>query len=307
MSPAAKKSKRAGFVGSVTDPVTRLAARIARVVLGTLLAVAVVGSLTAAAYFTWRHGGPRLRQREEFRVAVEEIEVTPAPPPWVGPKLHAEVKRLAGLPDVLYLLEPDVLEETAQAFSLHPWVAEVVRASKSYPGTLRLELRYRAPVAMIEVIDGLYPVDVDGVLLPSSAFSAAEAKRYPRVVGIRTRPAGTAGTPWGDPQVTGAARIAAALDEHWEALNLDALEVARSSAAGKAETDVFFLLSKGGTRVAWGRPPDSDRPGEVSVDEKIARLTRYVAEHGSLEAPDGPYELDLRHWQDISLRPRTRS
>ena len=46
---------------------------------------------------------------------------------------------------------------------------------------------------------------------------------------------------------------------------------------------------------------------ELSPEEKITRLNRYISEHGSLEAPAGPYEFDIRHWESISLRPRTRS
>ena len=91
-----KKAKRAGFVGSVTDPVARAGARFIRILFGGMLAVAVAGSLTAAAYFTWRHGGARLLERDEFRVAVEDIQINP-PPAWVGPNLCREVKRLARL------------------------------------------------------------------------------------------------------------------------------------------------------------------------------------------------------------------
>jgi hypothetical protein len=205
------------------------------------------------------------------------------------------------------LLDGRVLEEVTQAFSLHPWVAEVVRATKANPSTLRLELRYRQPVAMIEVVDGLYPVDKEGVLLPSSSFSAAEARLYPRVQGVRSRPAGSAGIPWGDPLVVGAARIAVALESHWAQLRLDAIAVAKWNVGDRADQDLYYLLSKGGTRVVWGRPPGTDHPGEISTDEKITRLSRYISDHGSLEAPDGPYEFDVRHWQEISLRPRTRS
>lgn len=304
MSSARKKrTKRTGFVGSVTDPVTRLVGRLARILVGSVVAVAVAGSIATGGYFMWRYGAPRLRQRPEYHVAVDAIEITP-PPPWIKSNLHEEVRKLAGLPDSLVLLDSDVLEQTAQAFALHPWVAKVVRASKSYPATLRLELRYREPVAMIDVSDGLFPVDVEGVLLPSEAFSADQAKIYPRVDGIRSRPAGTAGMPWGDPLVTGAAKIAVALQRHWQALHLDSIEVGKWNVVGNTDAELFYLLSKGGTRIVWGRPPGTDHPGEISADEKIARLTRYLAEHGSLEAPDGPYELDLRHWRDISLRPR---
>ena len=48
---------------------------------------------------------------------------------------------------------------------------------------------------MVEVDGGTaaLPVDVDGVVLPTQDFSAADADAYPRIGEIRTTPSGS---PW---------------------------------------------------------------------------------------------------------------
>ena len=71
------------------------------------------------------------------------------------------------------ILDDELVQKIQTAFSLHPWVANVTHVTKRHPAHVDVELEYRKPVAMVEVhengSDGLYPVDTDGVLLPSTA------------------------------------------------------------------------------------------------------------------------------------------
>ena len=67
----------------------------------------------------------------------------------------------------------------------------------------------------------------------------------------------------------------------------------------------FELTSKGGSVIVWGRPPGTNHPGELTVEQKVGRLERYLEQFGSFDGPHGPYEIDIRHWQEISRRPLT--
>ena len=56
-------------------------------------------------------------------------------------------------------------------------------------------------------------------------------------------------------------------------------------------------------KVVWGRAPGSGHPGELTAVQKIGRLRKYLDEFGGYAQPRGPYEIDIRHWQEITRRP----
>jgi hypothetical protein len=79
----------------------------------------------------------------------------------------------------------------------------------------------------------------------------------------------------------------------------------RPSSASSAALDLqpqFVLLTSGGSRIYWGRGPQAQYPGEIPASQKLARLERYLAQFGSFDQPQGPYEIDIRHWQEISRK-----
>jgi hypothetical protein len=174
-----------------------------------------------------------------------------------------------------------------------------------------VELAYRRPVAMVEVTmndrPGLLPVDVNGVLLPPGDFSAEQARDYLRVSLADATPAGPVGTPWGDPRVDGAARIAAVLQEHWKQLGLYrvAVEHAESLPAASAEA-VFVLSTRRGAQIVWGAAPLANSSADVKAAlVKVERLVAYVEQHGPLDELNSGTQIDLT--QVAMPSPRTAS
>ena len=49
--------------------------------------------------------------------------------------------------------------------------------------------------------------------------------------------------------------------------------------------------------------PGKHYPGELTGEQKLGRVQKYLAEFASFERPAGPYEIDIRHWEEISRRP----
>ncbi|HUG92576.1 MAG TPA: hypothetical protein VML55_17180 [Planctomycetaceae bacterium] len=217
----------------------------------------------------------------------------------------------AGLPDRMSLVDDGLVATLHAAFARHPWVEDVVQVRKTPAGNVHVDLEYRRPVAVVRVPDGLYPVDRQGTLLPPEDFSVAEAQRLPAVDGIRSVPHGAAGSDWGDVSVVAAARLAEALlqtddsgSSHWDRWNAAAIVVPPRTKAEITLDDLSFeLRTAGGSRILWGRPPGTQHPGELAVDQKIGRLEKYLADFGSFDRPHGPYEIDIRHWREISRRP----
>lgn len=266
------------------------------VVLALAVSAAVWGPMLVKAL-------PDLGQHEEYHLPTADIEITP-PPRWVPENLLAQVIERSDLPETVSLLDPGLARQIFEAFQQHPWVEEVVSVRKSMPPGLAVELHYRKPVAMVQMKTGLYPIGHEGILLPPEDFAVSEARRYPRIINIRSVPEGPAGTSWGETAVVGAARIAEALAPHWEKFRLAAIHAPRpTSAESTIEELTYQLITESGSRILWGRAPGTDRPGELSVEQKIDRLQWYLSRFGRFDQPHGPCEIDIRHWREISRRP----
>jgi hypothetical protein len=186
---------------------------------------------------------------------------------------------------------------------MHTWVEEVRRVSKQHPARVEVELVYRQPVAMVEVVisgqDGLLPIDVNGTLLPPGDFSAEQARDYLRISLPDAMPAGSLGTPWGDPRVHGAARIAAVLREHWKELGLYRVALLPPDGmSSSAEEPRYMLSTRQGTKIVWGRAPEAGNAADTKAAlSKVAHLLAWVESHGPLdsaEQDDGEIDLTLR-------------
>ncbi|MAG92396.1 MAG: hypothetical protein CMJ48_01410 [Planctomycetaceae bacterium] len=263
-----------------------------------LLAVAVLGVVLIP---TLLRSLPDLRDRPEYRLKAMDIVVSDLPL-WVPQDLVERAVRSAGLAGELSVMDANVVEEVAEAFRLQPWVARVDAVVKSVPARIEVELTFRRPVAMVQVENGMYPVDGEGILLPPTDFSVADTQQFPLIMNVRSTPQGPAGTNWGDAAVLGAASLAEQLSSEWNDLRLDAIWVTPHSNENANIDDLTFeLISPGGSHILWGRFPDTKHPGELTVEQKIGRLRKVLSERGSFDSPNGPYEIDIRHWLEISI------
>ena len=285
-----------------------LAARGGRYLLKTifrpkrLLLLALIPIVGALAPLVWRHW-PDLDEQSLYRLEAADIRITPPPRP-VPSNLVERAIGTAMLDDDFSILDDSLLPRLAQAFAKEPWVSRVVQLRKGLPAHVEIELEYRRPVAIIDVKSGVYPVDAQGVLLPPEDFSQAEIRRYPLVGGVRSLPSGPPGEPWGDATVLGAARIAAAIGSEWESLDLTMIQAPQPRTATPALDDLTYELhTRGESKVIWGRPPGTGHPGELTADQKLGRLKRYVTDFGPLGAPGPAFEIDIRPWQEITRRP----
>lgn len=229
----------------------------------------------------WDRHAERLTQSHDYQITARRIAVTPQPP-WIHGDVKYEAIRDGGL-EKLTALDHDAAQRVEKAFALHTWVARVKQVRKKYPALVEVDLEYRRPAAMVEVVGGLYPVDGAGVLLPPDNFAEVQVRDYLRVNVGRSMPAGPVGTDWGDELVADAARIASFWNDRWKAIGLYRV---RAIDADKARTmkqpACFALETRQGDRVLWGRAPGRELKAEPSAEDKAAHLVQYVQQHGSL-------------------------
>ena len=258
-----------------------------------VLSLLVVGAFVGAWRVTWVSVRENVVASPQYWLTADQIEITPRPE-WIHTDIRAEALQIAGLEGPLSILDQNLVERAAKAFSFHPWVAEVRRVRKRHPAGLGVDLVYRRPVCMVVVRDGMLPVDIEGILPPGRAnFPPGEAMQYPRLLGVETTPTGH-GTRWRDVRVVEGAEIAAAFGALWQELRLDHIEPYVEPNSESVGDYNYHLITSGGSLINWGRAPGNAMPGEAPASEKIALLKNYFQKHGTLDGRNGARPLDLR-------------
>jgi len=280
---------------------SRLIAQRARV----LIALAVVALLGWGMNTVWHHYAPQISQRGNYLLADQRITIS-ALPEWITGDVRGEAVRNAGLAGRLSVLDDAFVQIIEDAFVLHPWVESVDRITKSYPAGVHVELTYRRPVAVVELVNQnvvqLVPIDRHGVHLPASDVPNIRKRYLPRIGNIVERP--LEGQPWADQRVLGAAELAEQLAQVWESLHLvDILPSARPEIRAGQRYFVFDLITRGGTRVVWGAAPGTAPPDEDKLSAKLKRLRSCDQQYGPLDSVRGPAVVDVR--KELAITPRT--
>ena len=266
----------------------------------------LISILVLAPYLP--HLLPDLSKLEEYQFEMEQIEVN-QPQGWVPTHLVDDILVQSELPQKVSLLKPGLCRDVALAFSDNPWVRSVQSVRLTSKLALRAHLEYRQPVALVETTNGWLPVDIEGVLLPAADFTIDDVDRLPHITNVQSTPAGNVGEPWGGLLVAPAARIAAVLapqhnmEKYWNRFELTGIVVPTIGEGVTTEEELIFELSTvGGSRVIWGKPPGADDL-EPTVEQKLGRMEQYLSSYGKFDEPDGPYRVDIRLFDAISLSP----
>jgi hypothetical protein len=263
---------------------------LARWILGPAIVLLVVGSI--AAYFLvpkaleWL---PDVAHRPEYVLKPDDIKFTEAPP-WVPRTFLRQVVREGGLSETLSLLDARLVDDI------------VASVRKEFPHRVTVVLQYRKPAALVVTQTERFVVDKHAVLLPPPDLPLA-GEEFPIIVNARSAPPTEAGTEWHDHTIEDAAKIADVLGPSWKKLQLHAIEIPNLPENAKPDDAVYSLRTTGGSRIIWGRAPGSDHPGELTPEQKIGRLEEYLARKGSFTDAQGPLEIDIRHWKEITARP----
>ncbi|HJQ78834.1 MAG TPA: hypothetical protein VJ828_02710 [Lacipirellulaceae bacterium] len=271
-------------------------------------ALVLIVGLGVGAHYLWRHTAPNIARRAQYVITADDIHIT-TPPAWIRSDVKAEALRDIGLEQPLSVLDdwPATVDRVTDAFEFHPWVAPVDRISKRLPSSLAVEITYRRPVAAVESSDSdgvaFIPIDERAIRLPEADFTDAERRRMPRISGVTGRP--LVGDRWDDPRVQGGAKLAAALADVWQQLQLvEILGVVDATAKSDKPRCTFEIVAAGGTRILWGVEPGMEAAtGETPCDQKRSHLLQFTAQHGGLDSIDGPAKLDVR--REFVITPRT--
>jgi hypothetical protein len=309
MSPAKKKStpaapsKFAPFVATLAGGGKYL-----------LLGVILVGAMIFAGVKIRDSVRSRAASSAEYQLTPENIQISPWPMPvYVQPDPRLDAFDQLRRHGPVSIMDDNLAERITAAFEQNPWVAKVHKASKEYPGTVKVELEFRRPVLMVlienqfdKTIFDSYAVDAEGVSLPTAGcFTANETALYPKLTGVDAPPTTGLGKRWADSRVVGAAEMAAALLSDWEKMRLKRIvprPVAANVPAASTQSprfaeyyfEIAFLGENGKEnekRIFWGRSPGIGSADARTPEQKIKKLEAIFAEAGSLDKY--PKEIDL--------------
>lgn len=278
----AMRSPKDERIRPVRDLITRLIKAPALVALLWPCVLVVIGAVA------WNRWG-QYRMREEFvGLELEAIDVT-APPDFVRSPIVDHVFHDSSL-DTLSLLDPSAATRIASAFSVHPWVQRVASVRKLPGGKVDVRVDYRSPAAMVRVFKPgqtephpyYFPIDGEGVLLPSGDFAQSETLEFIHIDVPGTYSTNAVGTRFGDPRVEAAASLASILHPYRAVAGVEAIEVYGD--LRKTIHPQLELRLVDGSKVFWGSAPGTEPPGEATSDMKLQLLL----------SQDRPPEVDLR-------------
>lgn len=230
-------------------------------------------------------------RRSEYKLTADQITISP-PPPWVPENFVETVLHSSGLTD-FSLLDSNLKQRLFQAFGVYPWIEAVRNVEIRFPSGADVRLVYREPVAMVLLeSQGFFPVDRNGVLLPTDYFINVAPERqseFLRIVGVRSMPFGAAGESWNDPMVHEAAKLAETLADMATEWDLEEIRPV-SKTLSNDQRIVLHLRTRRKTEIVWG----VFEPDPAVNDTKKQRLRKWAEQYGSLDdVPQNIRPLDL--------------
>ena len=274
-----------------------------RQIFCTIFVVAFFAGIWFGLWSAWKN---ELLRSEQYRLDPARFHLPP-PLPWIPETLVHEVLLAANFEADESVLDTKLPEKLAAAFKANPWVLKVRKVQIQYPAEIFVELEYRSPVCLVELPngDGFYPVDSQGVLLPTDYFTQGTPKEiaekmdaFVHVTDAPSNPIGSFGDAWGHPAVEKAAKIAALLGKDAELWGIVAIRILTEKKAEEfalswnTQPPQFQLLAANGHAFDWGTFDfSSEIPQLPSLEEdaKKEKLRYLIQQHGTLaNIPDIP-------------------
>lgn len=236
--------------------------------------------LVVGGYVAWHKWGAERIGQQFYRLEQSAVEIN-TPPEYIKTDIVSEVFHTHQL-ERISLLDKMATARIGEAFKTHPWVQQVLRVEKLASG-VKVQVRYRQPVAMVRVTsehpdvqgDGLFPIDSEGVFLPVHDFQSVDYKQFLQIEVEGAYYPRVDGTPYGDDRVIAAAKLAEVLLPIREQSKLVTIRLTNPRRTFD-EGWVFVLIRSDGSLIDWGSPPGNEAPGEPSFEDKLIQLRAQI-------------------------------
>ncbi len=205
-------------------------------------------------------------------------------PAWMPSRIENEVRAIDFGDDAdLDLLEKGALDRVRAEIESSPWVLSagdlhLVYPTPQTPAAIRASVRFRTPIALVEIDGKAWLTDADERRL-GDAYDPADADvcnwyRLPLVTGVeRGAAVPEPGERWGARSVIEGLQVARllyrkriAIEFPWQPIDRIDVSYVRDSGSGE-----IVLISEG-RQLFWGRSTYADGPRVLEEEKKIAHL-----------------------------------
>jgi hypothetical protein len=286
-----------------------------------LAGLALVAGLIYLSAWAGRASVGWLAQQPPYQIPFDRIELVHEPPPWYlgagsqssrGSRAFLEgVRSSSREPDHVAMLVV-VPDELTAAFKKYAWVKQVARVEYA-PGRIRVELRYRQPIAWVQLRGAQQQMlDDEGTILPTENIDVAALGRVLKITGdggLAPPVATQYGEKWKsktdagglqqvDERILAAAKLAGFLLEEPQAgdaeralaLRIDEIIVTDfHKNVPEAGTRGLFVQNAEGAAIWWGEAPGAEKPGRPSAKDKWAMLCQWANTTQARFLKDGDY------------------
>jgi len=246
----------------------------------------------------WEKYGDRIIDQHAMTLTPEKIHLTQQPA-WVRGDLKQLVLGDATQPEYVApsIMDTSLIPQTVSSLRSVGWIENIDRVQKSKSG-LEIDLTYRQPVAVVEIIDTaqkgwkkikpqLLHIDRTATLMGGGFTNPAEDFLRISIHQPMYMDQLIAWSQWQDTRVQSAAAISEAVKDVWKPMGLYRLMTwrTRSNASDRRIPFQFWTMTgqRTGVKIIWGNAPGSELPGEASTAEKIEAMRAYVAKHGRFD------------------------
>ncbi len=231
-------------------------------------------------------------------------------PGWVDPRWQPwTIAALAQLPEMT-ADSPETRAVLERTLAELPFVAEVGQTRVLWPDGVRIDVRFRQPVACVRVGEAYLTLGDDGIVLPG-LWSMPPARETGFVPLLACDPQGRAelaeGARVASPALLDGLAVANALWEHlskedWFALGRFVIDARTARLASDVEPGTVMWL-EGARRIYFGRSPNLDAPGELPYARKCASISAALVKLAPSET-QFDWELADVRWDKPELLPR---
>jgi hypothetical protein len=262
---------------------------LGRGALSALIATAGATALLCMGWQAMRTAVTWLHHQSQYQVPLDDVDLVNAPPAWFrgGPQRFLEqLRQNAAAPRRISQLDvgPD---QVAAEFKKYAWVEDVATVTYA-PGRIRVALRYRQPVAWVNLLRGHQRVvDENGIILPAEDIDSGPLGALVKITGDGLLPPSDPrpGVIWklqthagemDEPEVRilAAARLAGFLiqpERFGQAAACPALRILEIIVSDFHRRGLFVMNAEG-AEIWWEDAPGQERAGTPSALEKWRML-----------------------------------
>jgi hypothetical protein len=165
---------------------------------------------------------------------------------------------------------PEVLNNQ---LARNPWVSKVHWVRRSFGGKFMINADFREPAALVQLENGCYLIDNEGVLLPGKyKYELLADCGLIEIHGCRGE-APAAGEKWNSADLTAGLALTKMLEAAPFKHQVKAVDVTNYKGRSDPNSSWLLVVTDRRTVVRWGRPIGQEQGLETTAHEKLSLLT----------------------------------